>query len=170
MMKYLNNICDAGRLLCDGNVVYELDEFKFFRLQDLVEELCSYFISPQEVSDPLIKEWVEVLPDEMYTRYVDFVEFNITDFVLSNAEFELNEDDFCKLKYLIQELCSHIISRKEISDTFVTEWIEVLPKGLHIEYVDFLKMDVTNLVLSHEDKLKRLTYTRYLELDKRKNT
>ena len=28
----------------------------------------------------------------------------------------------------------------------------------------------TNFVLSHEDRLKKPSYTRYLELDKRKNT
>ena len=60
-MNYISKISDAGRLLRDGYVVYELDESKFFRLQDLVEELCSYIKSPQKTSDPLIKEWVEVL-------------------------------------------------------------------------------------------------------------
>ena len=140
-MNYISKISDAGRLLRDGYVVYELDESKFFRLQDLVEELCSYIKSPQKTSDPLIKEWVEVLPKEMYTRYIDFLYRYIIDFVLSNAEFELNEDDFCKLNYLIQELCSYIISKKEISDPFVKEWIDVIPEVFFTDYIDFLKIE-----------------------------
>ena len=170
MMNYISKISDAGRLLRDGYVVYELDESNFFRLQDLVEELCSYIKSPQKTSDPLIKEWVEVLPKEMYTRYIDFLYRYIIDFVLSNAEFELNEDDFCKLNYLIQELCSYIISKKEISDPFVKEWIDVIPEVFFTDYIDFLKIDVTEFVFSHEDRLKKLSYTRFRELYKRKNT
>ena len=104
-MNYISKISDAGRLLRDGYVVYELDESKFFRLQALVEELCSYIISKKEISDPFVKEWIDVIPEVFFT-----------------------------------------------------------------DYIDFLKIDVTEFVFSHEDRLKKLSYTRFRELYKRKNT